>query len=156
MRNKFLLLVCGLLIWVIPSPLTLKNLTERKQNSEDFNNVVVGEDGQSELLSKISEEFMNIDSPDDRRLICVLFSGSAEYIKNCQTLESTRQFDPILGKVQSSYGWDRERYPSFTDAVSEYLIDVGYDEPMDLDNEENREQFYKIFSKLAEATRYEK
>jgi len=156
MRNNFILLICGLLIWIAPSPLTLKNLTDGDQNSEELNNAVVGAVSQSELLSKISEEFMNIDSPSERRLICVLFSGSAEYIKNCQTLESTTQFDPILGKVQSSYGWNRERYPSFTDAVSEYLIDVGYDEPMDLDNEENREWFYKIFSNLAEATRYEK
>jgi len=111
---------------------------------------------ESQLLSRITEEFMKIDSSGDRRLICVLFSGSAQYIKNCKTLESTRQFDPILGEVQSSYGWDRERYPSFTDAVSDYLVFAGYDEPVELNNEKNKENFYKIFSRLAEATRYEK
>lgn len=103
----------------------------------------------------VQKEFANIQSKEDKLLIHKLFSGSAEYIKNAKILGSTSQFDPVLGKVQSSYGWNREKYPKFTDAVSEYLVSVGYDEPKELATPEARLDFSKIFEALAEATKYE-
>ena len=85
----------------------------------------------------------------------IVFSGAGEYLNNCEELSSTGQFDPILGKVQSSYGWNREKYPELTDAVSEYLVSVGYQEPKQLTSEPERQSFAKIFQDLAEATKYE-
>lgn len=111
--------------------------------------------GDSEELQKVQEVFQSIESKEDKLLIYKLFAGAGEYLKNCKNMDNTSRFDPILGRVQSSYGWDRERYPEFTDAVSEYLISVGYDEPKQLNNSRDRKEFAKIFQDLAEATKYE-
>lgn len=114
-----------------------------------------GNDGGSENLSpallKVREEFLKIQNKDDKALIYKLFSGSAEYLQNSSFVGNTGQFDPILGRVQSSYGWEREKYPAFTDAVSEYLIHAGYDEPRDLDGPESRQWFHSIFENLVTA-----
>jgi len=111
--------------------------------------------GDSEELQKVQEVFQSIESKEDKLLIYKLFAGAGEYLKNCKNMDNTSRFDPILGRVQSSYGWDRERYPEFTDAVSEYLISVGYDEPKQLNNSRDRKDFAKIFQDLAEATKNE-
>ena len=111
--------------------------------------------GDSEELQKVQEVFQSIESKEDKLLIYKLFAGAGEYLKNCKNMDNTSRFDPILGRVQSSYGWDRERYPEFTDAVSEYLISVGYDEPKQLNNSKDRKDFAKIFQDLAEATKHE-
>ena len=106
-------------------------------------------------IEDVSKEFSKIDSTEDKLLIYKLFAGSAEYLKNCKSLQATQQFDPILGRVQSSYGWSRDKYTPFTDAVSAYLISVGYNVPKPLEKEEQRKDFAKIFESLAEATKYE-
>ena len=113
---------------------------------------VVGDDTK---ISKVSNVFSTIQSTEDKLTIYKLFAGSAEYLQNCKSLQTTRQFDPILGRVQSSYGWNREKYPQFTDAVSEYLVSVGYDEPKPLTTDQQRKNFSNIFQSLAEATKYE-
>jgi len=113
---------------------------------------VVGDDSK---ISKVSDVFSTIQSTEDKLTIYKLFAGSAEYLQNCKSLQTTRQFDPILGRVQSSYGWNREKYPQFTDAVSEYLVSVGYDEPKPLTTDQQRKNFSNIFQSLAEATKYE-
>jgi len=106
-------------------------------------------------LKKVTEEFNKIESKDDRVLIYKLFAGAAEYLNNCQTMTETSQFDPLLGKVQTSYGWDRERYSAFTDVVSDYLISMDYETPKKLETKDQRKDFAKIFQGLAEATKYE-
>jgi hypothetical protein len=102
-------------------------------------------------LDKVKEEFNKIESKEDKLLIYKLFAGASEYLAAAETLQSTNQFDPILGKVQTSYGWNREKYSKFTDAVSEYLVSVGYDEPKALSSSVDRKEFAKIFKNLAEA-----
>jgi len=116
------------------------------------NVVIIGE---SEELQNVQEVFRSIESKEDKLLIYKLFAGAGEYLNNCKNMDNTSKFDPILGRVQSSYGWDREKYPEFTDAVSEYLISVGYDEPKQLNNSKDRKDFAKIFQDLAEATKHE-
>lgn len=103
----------------------------------------------------VSKAFSEIQSREDKLTIYKLFAGSAEYLQNCKSLQATQQFDPILGRVQSSYGWNREKYPAFTDAVSEYLVSVGYNEPKPLETDQQRKDFANIFQSLAEATKYE-
>ena len=110
-----------------------------------------GSENLSPALLKVREEFLKIQNKDDKALIYKLFSGSAEYLQNSSFVGNTGQFDPILGRVQSSYGWEREKYPAFTDAVSEYLIHAGYDEPRDLDGPESRQWFHSIFENLVTA-----
>jgi len=109
----------------------------------------------SDELKLVEENFNNIDSTEDKELIHKLFSGAGSYLSKCQVMVHTSQFDPILGKVQSSYGWKREKYPDFTDAVSDYLVSVRYDIPRELKTSQERKDFAKIFKDLAEATKYE-
>ena len=109
----------------------------------------------SDLIAQVSDEFNKIESKDDKILIYKLFSGAANFLEVCEDMDGTYQFDPILSKVQTSYGWDREKYPSFTDAVSNYLISVGYDIPKPLKTKEERMEFSKIFKALSEATKHE-
>lgn len=101
-------------------------------------------------LKEVQEEFNKIESKEDKLLIYKLIAGSAEYLKASESLKNTGQFDPILGKVQSSYGWNRDKYPKFTDAVSEYLVSEKYNEPKQLLTKEDRVNFANIFEKLSE------
>ena len=64
--------------------------------------------GSTPELTKVTQVFTSIESSEDKLLIHKLFSGAGEYLNSCEELSSTGQFDPILGKVQSSYGWDRK------------------------------------------------
>lgn len=112
-------------------------------------------EGLSLALKNVKEEFEKIESKDDKFTIHKLFSGAATYLRSCQTMMQTSQFDPILGRVQSSYGWQRDKYDKFTDAVSAYLVSVGYDKPKELPTEKEKTDFSKIFMDLSEATKYE-
>lgn len=107
---------------------------------------------QTNAKERVRAEFKKIESKEDRILIHKLFSGASDYLKNCKSLWQTGQFDPILGRVQNSYGWQREKYPKFTDEVSNYLNAMGFEVPKRLDSEESRKEFQKIFEGLAEAT----
>lgn len=125
------------------------------EKNEEPAPVVVGDSKLSPELQKVKIAFDSIQDVNDKLTIHKLFAGSADYLAVCKELETTEQFDPILGKVQSSYGWDREKYPALTDAVSEYLISVKYQEPKSLKTDQDRKAFAKIFQDLSEATKYE-
>ena len=115
---------------------------------------IVSDDNEAELsvsLKKVRAEYLKISDTADRTLIYKLFAGSAEYLSHAVSLQTTAQFDPMLGRVQSSYGWERDKYKEFTDAVSDYLIEAGYDEPRKLSTEEDREWFRDIFRSLTDA-----
>lgn len=135
------------------------SLPEDKVNVEVLDQssdlVVVGDSVLNPELKKVQVAFNAIENREDRLTIHKLFSGAADYLSVCEELDNTTQFDPILGKVQSSYGWDREKYSTLTDAVSAYLVYVKYDEPKTLKTPDDRQQFAKIFKDLSEATKYE-
>jgi hypothetical protein len=114
-------------------------------------NVVVSESP----IDVVKLEYNKIESDADRQLIYKLFGGAAEYLRAAETLSGTQSFGPILGRVQTTYGWEREKYPAFTDAVSDYLVSVDFNTPKELDTARAREDFAKIFDELAEATKYE-
>ena len=105
----------------------------------------------SSALKKVRSEYLKISDEAARILIYKLFAGSSEYLSHAVSLQTTSQFDPILGRVQSSYGWERDKYKKFTDAVSDYLTEAGYDEPRKLSKEEDRKWFRDIFKSLADA-----
>jgi hypothetical protein len=112
------------------------------------------QDGVLELsaaLQKVRSEYLKISDEADRILIYKLFAGSSEYLSHAVSLQTTSQFDPMLGRVQSSYGWKRDKYKKFTDAVSDYLTEAGYDEPRKLSKEEDRKWFRDIFKSLTNA-----
>ncbi len=78
--------------------------------TEDPSELVVGN---VSPLQKVKVAFDAIEIAEDRLTIHKLFSGAADYLSVCEDLDNTTQFDPILGKVQSSYGWDREKYSTY-------------------------------------------
>ena len=119
----------------------------------DSQETVSKEETVANKLDNVRQEFDKIEDKSDKVLIYKLLSGASEYLKNSKHLESTSQFDPILGRVQSSYGWARDKYPEFTTAVSEYLVAAGYDKPRKLETQEDRDWFQSIFSALAGAIR---
>ncbi len=116
----------------------------------NFNTTRIVQSDNSSALTEVQKEFNKIESKEDKLLIYKLIAGSAEYLKASENLKNTGQFDPVLGKVQSSYGWNREKYPKFTDAVSEYLVSEKYNEPKQLLTKEDRANFANIFEKLSE------
>ena len=134
------------------APLSDPQIVDNTSNTgESDSEEKTKEETVADLLNKVNAEFVKIENEEDRALIYKLLSGGAEYLNNATSLVDTSQFDPILGRVQSSYGWNRESYPDFTQAVSDYLVGAGYDEPRKLDTKENREWFQAIFEALAQA-----
>lgn len=120
-------------------------------NKNTVKQSIVSQSANSKELQKVQTEYNKIESESDKILIYKLFSGASEYLSVAKSLESTSQFDPIIGKVQTSYGWNREKYPDFTTAVSDYLVSVKYDEPKPLSSDEDRKRFAEIFKDLSEA-----
>lgn len=149
--NKFLAFstICLLCttIFLSSQNVNVKSFSEKQIVSQVF------KDGTS--LDLVQSEFQKIESKEDKILIHKLWTGSYLYLKNTDGIAHTAQFDPILGRVQSAYSWKREKYPDFTDAVSEYLLSEGYDEPRELSSRSDKLWFAEIFKGLMEATKYE-
>ena len=102
----------------------------------------------TDSLKDVKSEFAKIPK-EDQDLIYKQFAGGASFIKNAKKLDNSAQFEILLGKVQSSYGWDRDRYPKFTDAVSDYLVEQGFDKPRSLSSDSDKRWLYEIFNSLA-------
>lgn len=109
----------------------------------------------TDSLKSVQKEFAKIESREDKDLIYKQFAGAASYIKNAEKLETTAGFEALLGKVQTSYGWDREKYPDFTEAVSNYLVEQGFDKPRTLTSQKDKDWLQEIFHSLAEAIKNE-
>lgn len=125
-------------------------LTNFLNKPPSLSNISTSQVYSNQSLDKVKSEFSKIPK-EDQILIYKMIAGGADYLKNAQSLSSTAQFDPVLARVQTSYSWNREKYPSFTDAVSEYLVSSGYEEPKELSSKEDRLKFSKIFEDLEAA-----
>lgn len=143
-KTYILLLVA---FFISPSYNFVKEKTQSQSVTE-----IKADKSKDGLVDKISGEFKKIESKEDKLLIHKLFAGANAYLKNCESLGSTSQFDPILNRVQTSYGWNRDKYKDFTSSVSDYLLREKYDEPKELKTKQDREAFSKIFETLAGAT----
>lgn len=109
----------------------------------------------TDSLKGVQKEFAKIESREDKDLIYKQFAGAASYIDNAENLDTSAKFEVLVGKVQTSYGWDREKYPDFTDAVSVYLVEQGFDVPRTLSSEKDKKWLHEIFNSLAEAIKNE-
>lgn len=124
-----------------------KNVDQEESSSEsDF--------VMTKTLKRVKAEYDSMRDKDKEN-IYKQFSGSYLFLKTNKSVKKTSDFDPILGRVQSDYGWNREKYPEFTEAVSDFLLEQGYDEPKVLDNDEDREWFCQIFYSLYMAIKNE-
>lgn len=105
-------------------------------------------------LKEVAKEFKSM-SKEDQDCLYKQWAGAASFIKSSKSLESTKDFDPLLGRVQADYGWNREKYPKLTDAISVYLKEQGFQEPRELKSSSDREWFYNIFFSLSMAVKNE-
>lgn len=117
--------------------------TDRDRDADSNNERVVLTDS----LKRIRSEFQKLDK-EDQDTFYKLIAGSTLYIKNAANLNKSSDFQPVLAQVQSSYLWEVEKYPRFTDAISEYLIEEGYDQPRELKNSRDRQWLYNIFNSI--------
>lgn len=105
----------------------------------------------SDTLTKVYEESKKMKQ-EDRDFAFKQFSGLNQYILNSQ-IESSIKIDGLITRFQSDYKWNSGKYPLFTDAVSKYLEEKGYDKPIKFDTQENRDKIASIFFDLADATK---
>lgn len=105
-------------------------------------------------LKNVVKEFKSM-SKEDQDILYKQWAGAASFVKNSKSPHSTKDFDPILTKVQADYGWNREKYPGLTNAVSDYLKEQGFEEPRELVSSSDREWFYNIFFSLSMAIKNE-
>lgn len=125
----------------------------RPDRPEEPNQVSTEDFIMTETLKSVNEEFKKLDDKD-KDLIVKQFTGAYFFLENNSVMKSSSDFDPILSRVQSDFGWDREKYPEFTTAVSKYLVEQGYDDPRQLTGSD-RVWFANIFKNLSKAVRYE-
>jgi len=155
-KRPFLGLILFIIFWCAPvigmTFIGTNLMLDRKRADEKVIPTVAygSTDSLKSTLDKVRQSFLKIEK-QDQELIYKMIAGASDYLKNAESLSSTSQFDPVLSRVQSSYGWNREKYPEFTDAVSNYLISAGYEEPKELSSKEDRLKFAKIFEDLEES-----
>ena len=125
-----------------------------RPNPNSYSESAESEFVMTKSLKRIKSEYENLRDKD-KEIIYKQFSGAYLFLKTNKSIKKTSDFDPILGKVQSDYGWNREKYPEFTEAVSDFLVEQGYDEPKTLDNDSDREWFCQIFYSLYMAIKNE-
>lgn len=100
----------------------------------------------------IREEFVKIESKEDREYIYTTSAGAAAFLHKAK-LDNSENFDVFWREVASDYSWQTDKYPNFNKAVTEFMLNRGYDEPRDLSKESDREWLAKIFEDLAAATK---
>lgn len=105
----------------------------------------------SDKLNKVVEEAKKL-TKEDRDFAFKQFSGLNQYILNSD-IPSSDKIDVLIGRVQTDYKWGSGKYPTFTDAVSAYLIEKNYQKPVKFDVQENREKISAIFFDLADAVK---
>jgi len=102
----------------------------------------------ADLTSKIKKSLEKAPK-DDCIQIYTFFSGLSRFITNLKNDDIT--IDEILNKVllnaQNNYGWNRERYPDFSTAISEDLNNRKLDEPHKLGDETAKEKIKDVLVK---------
>lgn len=99
--------------------------------------------------------FDNVSKEDCVKLY-KFFKGISLYVQNSSgevyVREIFGQEDSLLNKVQKDYGYDKQKYPSLTLAVNQYLTEGGYKDP-DRQIKDYRNDLVNRFDTLAEAAK---
>lgn len=83
--------------------------------------------------AKVVSESMSDVSKDDCEIMFKQFTGLAEYLTHSgKNITTTPQVFELIKKFQTDYGWSREKYTKYTDAVEKYLTDKNYKLPKKL------------------------
>ena len=68
-------------------------------------------------------------SKEDAVIIYKQFAGLTSYLGSTKKISSTSELVAVIGRFQSDYGYTREKYRKFTDAVEVFLVKQGYKTP---------------------------
>lgn len=81
----------------------------------------------SEDAKTIADSMKNI-SKDDAELMYMQFSGLAQYMSHTKKIKTTAELNKIFGSFQQDYGYSREKYKAYSDAVEAFFLKNGYQE----------------------------
>lgn len=104
----------------------------------------------TDSLREVRTEFNKMDEADQDSIYKQIV-GAELFVMKARNVHSTSEFSSIVGRVRSDFGWDVDRYPEFSSAVEKYLIEQGFDNPRQLDSEEDRLWLSNIFNGLSNA-----
>lgn len=102
-------------------------------------------------LVNVKKEYGKIESEQDKLTIYKMFAGAADYLSVARTLGSNAEFSTLFANTLVSYGWEKEKYPAFTDAISAYLKSVNYHIPKKITSKEDIENLSQVFKAIEEA-----
>lgn len=100
-------------------------------------------------LTRVYEESKKM-TQSDRSAVLKQYLGISEYIKN-SNVDRYAKIDPISIRVQGDYGYARETYPTYSDAISAYITANGLENDVVFSTREARLKTAKVFSDAAEA-----
>lgn len=63
----------------------------------------------------------------DAELMYIQFSGLVAYLGRTEKITTMKQFNGLFERFQTDYGYTREKYPEYSDAVEKFLIKRGYE-----------------------------
>lgn len=79
--------------------------------------------------SKDIASTMDDISKEDKKLIFTQFSGLHEYLSKTNKITKTTELFKVVESFQKDYGYTREKYKDYTDAVEAFLFKKGYKTP---------------------------
>ena len=95
------------------------------------------------LATKIADSLKEAPKEDCEK-IYTFFSGLSSYLQKTDSNYSTDEvLNRILLNVQQDYGWNRERYPSFTTVISDDIVKLKLDIPHKLNDVNEQGKNYR-------------
>lgn len=96
-----------------------------------------------------------IDSlKDATREDCVtaytFFAGMSLYIEKGSKLTNTSDIQELIKSMEDDYGWDRGKYPKFTEVIKTDIINNGFRQPKEL-TPEIKTTFINMFNGYGKA-----
>lgn len=103
----------------------------------------------TENLNKVVEEAKKL-SKEDREYVFKKASGIYMYI-TYSNISSSDKVNVIIDRVQKDYSWTKNKNVTWNDAVSAFLVERGFDNPVKFESVEDRQKTASIFFDLADA-----
>jgi|688.fasta_scaffold232717_4 hypothetical protein len=101
-------------------------------------------------LLTVKKEYEKIQNPEDKLIIYKMFAGAGDYLSVAKTLGSNVEFNSLFANTLVTYGWEKEKYPTFTDAISSYLKSVNYHIPKKITSKQDIENLGQVFKSIEE------
>lgn len=100
---------------------------------------------------QVITDSMKSVSKDDAKLMYMQFGGLVEYMTHTKNVTTTKELVQLIAEFQTDYGYTREKYTEYTDAVEAFLMKQGYKQPktiVDVASEENQVARSKVIADI--------